>query len=386
MNDLARDERYREFSDDSTMRWDAEEVRSARGAHEAPPRRRSHPAKRKRKKSRVRYFLVILIISAILAELGWLMCNDFLALNKKEHTAEIVVTEGEKLGSVATSLKKAGLIEFKSLFMLYGVISDTEVVAGAYELDTDMDYHALLTAMSARSGARKTVDVTIPEGYTMQQIFELLEEKNVNSVEALTEAAANGDYDFDFLEGKEKGDASRLEGYLFPDTYQFYCGGDAETVIKKMLTNFDNKMDDDLMEAVQSSGYSLDEIITIASLIEKETDGSDRSKISSVIYNRLKNSGETAGYLQIDAALLYGLGEHKETITEADKQVDTPYNLYLYKGLPPTPIANPGLDSIRAALYPDSTNYYFYALGNDGVHHFFRTYNEHVNFLNSLKD
>ena len=73
-------------------------------------------------------------------------------------------------------------------------------------------------------------------------------------------------------------------------------------------------------------------------------------------------------------------------ITEADKQVDTPYNLYLYKGLPPTPIANPGLDSIRAALYPDSTNYYFYALGNDGVHHFFRTYNEHVNFLNSLKD
>ena len=394
MNNVAHDERRREFSDDRTMHWNAEEVRGARvnrrsrGAHEAPQQGGSRPARRpaRRKKSKGLYFLTILIVSAILAGIGWLMCNDLLALNKKEHTAEIVVTDGEKLGSVATTLKKEGIIQFKGLFLIYGAMSDTEVVAGTYQLNTDMDYHALLTAMSSRSGARMTVDVTIPEGYTMDQVFELLEENNVNTVEDLTEAAANGDYDFDFLEGKEKGDAKRLEGYLFPDTYQFYCGGDPEAVIRKMLTNFDNRMDDELMAAVENSPYSLDEIITIASLIEKETDGSDRGKISSVIRNRLNNSGETAGYLQIDAALLYGLGEHKETITEADKEIDTPYNLYLHKGLPPTPIANPGLDSIRAALYPDSTNYYFYALGNDGVHHFFRTYNEHVNFLNSLED
>ncbi len=380
---LAQEERNKTFTNDNTMRWDSGEVRR----REAPPRQRKHPRKPpKRKGTGAGYYVTILVISAILAGVGWLMCNDLLALNKKDHSAEIVVTDGEKLGSVSKSLKKEGLINYRGLFLLYSSLSDTEVVAGTYELNTSMDYHALLTAMSARSGARKTVNVTIPEGYSMQQIFELLEEKNVNTVEALTEAAANEDYDYDFLANKEKGDASRLEGYLFPDTYQFYSGGDAKTVINKMLRNFDNKMTDELRQTISDSGYTMDEIITIASLIEKETDGSDGTKISSVIRNRLKNSGETAGYLQIDAALLYALGEHKEVLTDADKEIDSPYNLYKNKGLPPTPICNPGMSSIRSALYPDNTSYYFYALGEDGVHHFFKTYREHLNFLESLKN
>ena len=380
---LAQEERNKTFTNDNTMRWDSGEVRR----REAPPRQRKHPRKPpKRKGTGAGYYVTILVISAILAGVGWLMCNDLLALNKKDHSAEIVVTDGEKLGSVSKSLKKEGLINYRGLFLLYSSLSDTEVVAGTYELNTSMDYHALLTAMSARSGARKTVNVTIPEGYSMQQIFELLEEKNVNTVEALTEAAANEDYDYDFLANKEKGDASRLEGSLFPDTYQFYSGGDAKTVINKMLRNFDNKMTDELRQTISDSGYTMDEIITIASLIEKETDGSDGTKISSVIRNRLKNSGETAGYLQIDAALLYALGEHKEVLTDADKEIDSPYNLYKNKGLPPTPICNPGMSSIRSALYPDNTSYYFYALGEDGVHHFFKTYREHLNFLESLKN
>ena len=380
---LAQEERNKTFTDDNTMRWDSGEVRR----REAPPRQRKHPRKPpKRKGTGAGYYVTILVISAILAGVGWLMCNDLLALNKKDHLAEIVVTDGEKLGSVSKSLKKEGLINYRGLFLLYSSLSDTEVVAGTYELNTSMDYHALLTAMSARSGARKTVNVTIPEGYSMQQIFELLEEKNVNTVEALTEAAANEDYDYDFLANKEKGDASRLEGYLFPDTYQFYSGGDAKTVINKMLRNFDNKMTNELRQTISDSGYTMDEIITIASLIEKETDGSGGTKISSVIRNRLKNSGETAGYLQIDAALLYALGEHKEVLTDADKEIDSPYNLYKNKGLPPTPICNPGMASIRSALYPDNTSYYFYALGEDGVHHFFKTYREHLNFLESLKN
>ena len=331
------------------------------------------------------YLLILLIISAILAGMGWLLANDLLALNKAPHTAEIVITENDKLGSVAKQLKKEGIIDFRNFFMLYGAMSDTEIVPGNYELNTDMDYHALLAAMSARSGARKTVNVTIPEGYSMRQTFELLQENNVNSVKDLMNAAASGDFDFEFLAEKPKGEASRLEGYLFPDTYQFYCGGDPNAVIKKMLNNFEAKMDDNLMAAVKNSPYTLDQIVTIASLIEKETDGNDDSKIASVIYNRLKNSGETAGFLQIDAALLYALPEHKEKLTEEDKEIESPYNLYKHKGLPPTPIANPGMSSIRAALYPDNTSYYFYALGDDGVHHFFRTYREHVNFLNSLK-
>ena len=379
---LAREEKGRRVANDNTMRWDAEEVRRSQ---RSPQQQRKHPRKQKKRGSGVGYYVGILVVSAILAGIGWLMCNDILALQKEPHSASIVVTEDQSIGSIADSLKEEGLIEYKTLFLLYNALSDTEIAAGAYELNTNMDYHALISAMSARSGVRKIVKVTIPEGYSMQETFELLEKNNVNSVKQLTEAAANGDYDYEFLEGKEKGSASRLEGYLFPDTYEFYCGGSPETVINKFLRNFDHKLTDDLKAAVEKSPFSLDEILTIASLIEKETDGNDQGKISSVIRNRLLKKGETAGYLQIDAALLYGLGEHKEKITDADKEVDTPYNLYLHKGLPPTPITNPGITSIRAALYPDNTNYYYYALGKDNVHHFFTNYREFVNFLNSLK-
>lgn len=376
---LAREEK----SCENTMSWDAEQVRRSRG--ETAARTRKHPVKRKKRGTGPLYYLVILIISAILAGVGWLLCNDLLALNKQPASAEIVVSEEDKLGSIANDLKKAGLIEYKTLFLLYGAASDTEIVPGVYKLSTNMDYNALLSAMSPRSGVRATVNVTIPEGYNMQQTFELLASKNVNTVSELMDAAANYDFDYDFLEGKEMGDAARLEGYLFPDTYQFYCGGEPSDVIKKFLQNFDKKLDDSLMEAVRNSPYTLDEIITIASLIEEERDGNDEAKISSVIRNRLKTSGETAGFLQIDAALIYALGEHTTSLTEADKAVDSPYNLYKYKGLPPTAISNPGMTSIRAALYPDNTSYYFYALGDDGVHHFFRTYREHVNFINSQK-
>ena len=124
----------------------------------------------------------------------------------------------------------------------------------------------------------------------------------------------------------------------------------------------------------------------VASLIEKETDGSDHEKIASVIYNRLDGPGDkggTYGMLQVDAALLYALPEHEGAITNEDKAVDSPYNLYKSAGLPPTAIANPGLESIQAALQPAETEYYYYALGKDGQHRFFTNYNDHVNFVNS---
>ena len=140
------------------------------------------------------------------------------------------------------------------------------------------------------------------------------------------------------------------------------------------------------MAEAETRGYDLKDIVTIASLIEKETDGTDRERIASVIYNRLEGPGDKAGtygMLQIDASLLYGLEDHEGTITNADLQTDTPYNLYKYAGLPPTPIANPGLASIEAALEPESTDYYYYALGTDGLHHFFTNYSDFTSFLNS---
>ena len=176
------------------------------------------------------------------------------------------------------------------------------------------------------------------------------------------------------------GDYHRLEGYLYPDTYEFTTPQNSLYVINKMLVRFDEQFTDAMRQEVADSGRTIHEIITIASMIEKETDGNDRADIASVIYNRLNNpSGGTQGYLQIDATLAYINGG--KVPTEADKSIDSPYNTYLYKGLPAGPISNPGLESIKAAMNPNSTSYYYYALGDDGVHHFFKTRREQQNFI-----
>ena len=147
-----------------------------------------------------------------------------------------------------------------------------------------------------------------------------------------------------------------------------------------MLVRFDEIYDETMREQVANSGYTLREILTIASLIERETDGDDQAKIASVIYNRLNNpNAGTQGYLQIDATLVYINGGKQPT--EADKSIDSPYNTYMYKGLPPAPIANPGKTAIQAALNPENTDYFYYALGDDGKHHYFKTYDQMQSFL-----
>ena len=224
-----------------------------------------------------------------------------------------------------------------------------------------MDYRALISSMGSSSANRMTTTVTIPEGMTEAQIFSLLEEKGVSTVEQLEEAAANYDFKFSFLKGVVPlGDPKRLEGYLFPDTYEFYMGEEPVSVLNKMILRFDEIFTDEMRQEVQNDGRTIQDVVTVASMIEKEeTDGSDQAKIASVIYNRLDNpTSETAGYLNIDATILYATGG-----TEVDLNADTPYNTRTHKGLTPTAIASPGVDALKAAVYPDSTRYYFYALG-----------------------
>lgn len=347
---------------------------------------RSSNTRRRKKRSGLSgaaiYAIFVIGVSALLACIGWVAANDVLALNKPEKTATITITNDDSFGDVAEKLKDEGLIEYKFLFNLFATFtrSKDDVVAGTFTLNTDMDYRALLSGMSANSATRATVTVTIPEGYTVDQIFTLLEEKGVASVEDLQDMAANHDYAFSFLQDLPLGDYHRLEGYLYPDTYEFTTPQNALYVINKMLVRFDEQFTDAMRQEVADSGRTIHEIITIASMIEKETDGNDRADIASVIYNRLNNpSGGTQGYLQIDATLAYINGG--KVPTEADKSIDSPYNTYLYKGLPAGPISNPGLESIKAAMNPNSTSYYYYALGDDGVHHFFKTLREQQNFI-----
>ena len=375
-----------DFKRGDTASWDARQVRHSQEAAQRPTQRR----RRRRRVNPVLYILFVLIVSAILAGVGWLLASDLCAFNKDDHTATIQVTADDTMGSIADKLKDEGLIKYKWFFRLFAGVSGAKdkIGIGTYELNTDMDYRALIMAMQSSSGNMNsnTVTVTIPEGYTVMQTIQLLAKNGVATEEALLEAAKTYDFSYDFIDNTSE-DLSRLEGYLFPDTYEFYTNmSKPENALDKLLSNFNSKLDDDLLDRAEERGYDLKDIITIASLIEKETDGTDQTKIASVIYNRLEGSGDkqgTYGLLQIDASLLYALPDHEGSITEADKQTDSPYNLYKYAGLPPTPIANPGLAAIQAALEPDNTDYYYYALGKDGVHHFFTNYADHLAFVNS---
>lgn len=333
------------------------------------------------------YVIFVLGISALLACLGWIAANDVLALNKPSREVTLTITAQDDFDDVLEMLKENGLIESKQLFRLFARFTHGEeklASSGTFTLNSDMDYHALIAGLSANSTARAKVNVTIPEGYTIDQIFSLLEERGVATIEDLRDTAMHHDYNFSFLKDLPLGDYKRLEGFLYPDTYEFYTPHDPVTALNKLLVRFDSQYTDSMRERTWEMGYTVQEMLTIASMIEKETDGQDRARIASVIYNRLNNpSYETAGLLQIDATIFYVIGR---TVTQGDRDgLDSPYNTFRSKGLPPTPIANPGMESINAALHPSGEKYYYYALGDDDLHHYFQTYSGLQRFLNEQK-
>lgn len=380
------------------------------------PRRTSNTRKRRRRRGMgllkaLLYVAFVIGASVLLATFGWTMANDVLALNKVEHTAVIelpddifeiseakvenkdddgnVTTETETVWDadidyVSEKLEENGIVEHAWLFKLFSSLtgSDTKLRPGTYTLSTDMDYRAIITNLGSSSANRATVSITFVEGSTADQIFALMEEKGVSTVAQLENMAATHDYAFSFLQDIPLGDYRRLEGYLFPDTYEFYLNEDPKTAINKLLVNFDARFTDEMREQVAQTEYSIRDILTIASMIEKETDGTDERMIASVIYNRLENPGyETAGKLQIDATLVYINGG--QTPTEADKEIDSPYNTYLYQGLPVGPIANPGMAAINAAMNPENTGYYYYVLNPETNRHEYSTnYNDHIYLVN----
>ena len=363
-----------------------------RSAQREESARRTQSDRRKRKKPSagrtaslvLLYVAGVIGASVLLACVGWILAGDVLALNKEPKTVTITISNEDSFGDVVNRLEDEGLIEYKWLFKLFAAITGggDDVTMGTYTLNTDMDYRALLSGMSANSATKAEVTITITEGMNLSQIFDLMEDRGVASKEDLMEQAANYDYAFDFLQDIPLGDANRLEGFLYPDTYQFYTPHNTVYAINKLLVRFDEVYDETMREQVANSGYSLREILTIASLIERETDGEDQDQIASVIYNRLNNpDAGTQGYLQIDATLVYINGGKQPT--EADKSIDSLYNTYKYKGLPPAPIANPGKEAIQAALNPASTDYFYYALGDDGKHHYFKTYDQMQSFLST---
>ncbi len=334
--------------------------------------------------SGVLYAIVVIGVSFALAAFGWICANDLLALMKDEVVTEFIVPEDYTIGEISAGLKEKGIIQYPWLFNLYCSYSKVEeknkIVPGRYVVDSNWDYRALVTNMGPGSEHRVEVRVTLREGLTQEQIFQILADNEVATVEGLRAAEIATRYTFSFLADLPY-KPGRLEGYLYPDTYDFYVGEDPDKAIKKLLSNFDSKLTAEYRNRAEEMEYSLQEILIIASMVEAEATGEveDRKNVASVIYNRLERWDSKI--LQIDATIQYVLPKRVPRLGAEELALDSPYNTYMYPGLPPGPICNPSIDSIRAALYPYKTDYFYYAMTSDGSHKFSKTIAEHNKVL-----
>lgn len=352
------------------------------------------------------WLVLILAIGVSLGRTVWLCAKDLLALGKESITVSITIDEDDEIPEVAQKLKDAGLIEYPALFEMFTKLTGKgeNLLRGNIEFnainpnDPDSgslvyDYNALANALSYRGSVRVTVDVMIPEGYNCAQIFALMEEKGVCSASSLEKYAAEGKLGtYWFLEGIERGHKYCLEGFLFPDTYQFYLNDEPDRVLQKMLNGFESRfterMIDKLVALNEKTGLKLTlrDAIIMASIIEKEkASDTEGYTISSVFYNRLRKPGSYP-YLQSDATIKYDVEYRSKDQLVTDAQINaSPYNTYTTKGLPAGPIANPGLASLDAALDPEDTNYYFFIYDKAaGVHRFSKTLSEHNEWARKL--
>ncbi|MDR2599481.1 MAG: endolytic transglycosylase MltG [Oscillospiraceae bacterium] len=327
------------------------------------------------------FMIFIICIAMIFASIAWLATVDILGFASVDELVHVTVPYEFDLDDIIDLLYEAGLIRYKALFRLYAEYSEAEskIAPGSYVLNRNFDYRALVQGMTARAGIRVEVSVTIPEGFTLSQIFRRLEDEGVCAAEDLWYTATHHNFNFYFLDESTLGDRLRLEGFLFPDTYNFFLDSTPTQVISRMLREFDRRFTEQYIERATHLGYTVREIVIIASMIEREAgNDEERSRIAAVIYNRLNSPNFPR--LEIDATIHYAIADTGIPFSIA---LDSPFNTYIHDGLPPGPIANPGIASIRAALYPANTNEFFYALNRHGTHNFFTNFTDHNNFVNS---
>lgn len=336
------------------------------------------------------WLCIIVTIGVSIGRLAWVCATDLLALGKTGQKVTITVEENDNLDDIAEKLRKSGMIRYPQLFKMFANLTGKgeNILVGSITFSEEIvyDYNALVNAMSYRGGSSVTVEVMIPEGYNCAQIFALLDKKGVCDTSALEQYAANGELDdYWFLDGVERGHKYCLEGFLFPDTYEFYLDDEPRRVIEKFLNDFEYRFTDRMIDKFVAFNQktklnlTIREVITLASIIEKEKASVlEGYTIGSVFCNRLTHPGSFP-FLNSDATIHYATEFYSkgELITE-DQINASPYNTYTHKGLPAGPIANPGLASIDAALEPEDTNYYYFIFDKEaGVHRFSKTLAEH---------
>lgn len=306
---------------------------------------------------------------------------------EKGSTLKFEVTKGMSANDVSETLYEQGIIKNSFIFKYYLKLKDegSRFQAGIYELNPGMDKDAIIAKLNAGDTvAAETIRFTIPEGFTVLQIADkLAEQKLINKEKFISLIATHTAWgDAEAVRSiPERDDLhQRLEGYLFPETYEMKIGSTEEDIIKRMTLELDRKLaelPEDWQDVLAEKKLSLHDLLTIASLVEREVVvDTERALVAGVIYNRIADDMP----LQIDATVQYSLDKPKERLYEKDLLVEGPYNTYKVKGLPPGPIASPSLASIEAALYPEKSDYLFYVTKKDGsqTHLFAKSYKEHL--------
>ena len=312
------------------------------------------------------YITVVLIIAIIISVFVILVANDMYGFVKSEDPVEITVPEGADLDDVADILHDNNVIKYKWLFKMKNKGVD-DFKAGTYTVLPNQSYDGIISELREKVPTGVSW-ITIPEGYTTDEIIDLMVESGIGERERYVDVINNYDFDYWFIDELGEDWASdgriyRLDGYLFPDTYQFYNASSEETVIKKLLSRFNQVFVKSYRERAAELGYTVDEILIIASLIEKEAaNQSEFGDVSSVFHNRL-NDPYNYPKLESDATIVYSI-QHKTgvrpNLTSEDLQSDDPYNSYKIDGLVPGPIANPSNSAILAALNPKNTEFYYF--------------------------
>ena len=271
-------------------------------------------------------------------------------------------------------LNKWAFIGYLKLYKINGL------QYGTFSLDSNMGYSDIVSVLENSTISKAAVNVTIPEGYTIREIAQTLEDKNVCSMSDFMNAIENDSLSFKYSSSipANKDRYYMLEGYLFPDTYNFYIGEQPATVATTMLNNFSSKISSAMLKKAQQMNMTLDQVITLASIIQAEaSDTSQMGKVSSVFHNRLEKGTGSLKFLQSDATILYITRSLATVLTQSDTEVKTAYNTYLHEGLPPGPIDNPGLAAINAALNPEKTNYFYFVTDSDNNYYYSETFAQH---------
>ncbi|HHV72179.1 MAG TPA: endolytic transglycosylase MltG [Clostridia bacterium] len=332
------------------------------------------------KHKKIFLFLIVLFFILTISVGSWKAYQSALLPIDLMNNEKIIfkVEKGSSTLQVAEKLEKEGFIKNSKIFSLYMRLNgfDNKIQAGSYELSKSMAVPEIAAKLIKGEIISKTF--TIPEGYNLKQIIKLLTEKGIVD-KAKFEQALEKNYDYSFLNSVDKQKKGYLEGYLFPDTYRVGVDVTEEEIIKMMLNRFEEVVYKPFNSKVLEKGLSWHEVVTMASIVEREGKVEEELPIiAGVFYNRLAKGWK----LESCATVQYLLPEPKETLSLNDLKIDSPYNTYLNPGLPPGPIASPGLSALKAAIEPADTDYMFFVANDDGTHTFSKTFDAHLSAKN----